>query len=404
MSESGAPHAPIPNRFVFGDGIDWSSPLDETTLYVELPFWLMMSPGSIEIEWAGRPFTVHVCGPWMEVFVHEMLDSRASQIFQGPLDRDYQPPKDIAALLAEQKAPWMRRRCKTMLRLNVRAHGGAFPPLDSNGNATGEQEAYWTSMCDAHIPVINELIQRYRLATYDYFAYEVSAWDVPVWFLKHAGMGYRATLIPYKSWDAKPLQIEAGTASGEPETAKPFEWATADDITKWSSDEATPGEFDLLDARSLMERGDYTGAVRRTVTAIEALLGWALLRALEEQFPQQDAIERLAKTDNDFPGRLRQWKKLAKPKIAQVEFDEFEQTRAIRHEIVHRGRRLDHNERGRAQRAVDTSRWLYNKIEAKPDRARLRDFGTQKSIGREALTVRFPATISASGIVLGPIA
>ncbi len=395
---------PLPDRFVLGDGIDWSSQLGETTLYIELPFWLMMPPGPVEIEWTERPFVVHVCGPWMEVFVHEMLDSRASQIFQGPLDRDYQPPEDIAAALAERKAPWMRRRCKTMLRLDARAHKGAFPPVESDGDATGEQEAYWASLCDAHIPIINELIQRYRLATYDFFAYEVSAWDVPVWFLKHAGMGYRTVLIPYKSWDAKPVRVVGGAALGDPETTRPFEWATADDITKWSSEDATPGEFDLLDARSLMERGDYTGAVRRTVTAIEALLGWALLRTLEEQFPQQDAIERLAKTDNDFPGRLRQWKKLAKPTIAQVEFDEFEQTRAIRHDIVHRGRRLGHNERGRAQRAVDTSRWLYNKIEANPDRARVRDFGAQKSVGRAALTPRFPATVGPDGIVLGPIA
>ena len=28
----------------------------------------------------------------MEVFVHEVLDSRSSQIFQGPLDRGYEPP------------------------------------------------------------------------------------------------------------------------------------------------------------------------------------------------------------------------------------------------------------------------------------------------------------------------
>jgi hypothetical protein len=32
-------------------------------------------------------------------------------------------------------------------------------------------------------------------------------------------------------------------------------------------------------------------------------------------------------------------------------------------------------DRGRAQRAVDTSRWLYNKIETKPERERLREFG-----------------------------
>jgi len=42
---------------------------------------------------------------------------------------------------------------------------------------------------------------------------------------------------------------------------------------------------------------------------------------------------------------------------------------------IHRALRLTLKDRGRAQRAVDTSRWLYNKIETKPERERLREFG-----------------------------
>jgi hypothetical protein len=122
------------------------------------------------------------------------------------------------------------------------------------------------------VPVINELIQRYRLQTYDYFAYEVSAWDVPVWYVKYADIGYRAVLLPYKEWDAKPVTIEDGETPGDPPKVRQFEWTSLDALAAASSGDATPGEFDLLDARSLMERGDYTGAVRRTVTAIEAVL------------------------------------------------------------------------------------------------------------------------------------
>jgi hypothetical protein len=155
-------------------------------------------------------------------------------------------------------------------------------------------------------------------------------------------------------------------------------------LTTASSANATPGEFDLLDARSLMERGDYTGAVRRTVTAIEAVLAWALLGELEKRYSAADAAQRLENTKNDFPGRLAQWRKLAKPAIGQAEFDEFETTRQIRHEIVHRGRRLVHHERGRAQRAVDTGRWLFNKIETKTDRIRLRERGPGVSLDQSA--------------------
>jgi hypothetical protein len=50
-------------------------------------------------------------------------------------------------------------------------------------------------------------------------------------------------------------------------------------------------------------------------------------------------------------------------------------TRKLRHDIVHRALRLTLKDRGRAQRAVETSRWLHNKIESKPERERLREFG-----------------------------
>jgi hypothetical protein len=105
-----------------------------------------------------------------------------------------------------------------------------------------------------------------------------------------------------------------------------------------------------------------------------------------------EAERRLANTDNDFPGRLAQWRKLARPQISQGAFDEFERTRQIRHDIVHRGLRLILEDRDRAQRAVETSRWLFNKIENKLDSARLREGDIAlKSMGRVIATPRFPS-------------
>lgn len=396
----------VPKPFRFGDGIDWSSPLFETRLYVELPFWLMTPAGRVDVEWAGATFGVDVCSAWMEVFGGQIMDSRATVIHQGPWRADgWQPPDRIAADLAHHEMRWLQRPCKTVLRLTTRAHASAFRELDETEppRAQGEQEAYRASLCEAHMPVVNELIQRYRLVTYDYFAYEVSAWDVPVWYIKHADVGYRAVLLPYKEWDAKPVTIEDAETPGDPPKIREFEWTKPDVLAAVSSADATPGEFDLLDARSSMERGDYTGAVRRTVTAVEAVLRWALVTELEKTYPPSEAERRAARTDNDFPGRLAQWRKLARPRISQQEFDEFQSTREIRHEIVHSARRLTHPERGRAQRAVDTGRWLYNKIEGKPDRARMRDYGVLKSAGRVAIAHRFPSTVDADGIMLGPL-
>lgn len=404
LAAAGERSGSAPASFMFGDGIDWSSPLAETRLYVELPFWLMTPAAAVSIDWSGGKFTVDVCPAWMEIFGGEVRDSRTTVMHHGPWRPSEELPQSVAEDLARTQTSWLGRPCKTVLRLTVAAHTGAFRSLDSTEppRARAEQEAYWASLCEAHIPVVNELIQRYRLVTYDYFAYEVSAWDVPVWYVTQGGAGYRALLMPYKGWDTKPVTIE-DAASGDPSRVQPFQWAEADSLSTASSGEATPGEFDLLDARSLMERGDYTGAVRRAVTAIEAVLRWALVRELEKKLPPEEVEARAANTDNDFPGRLAQWRKLAQPQISQQEFDEFDTTRKIRHEIVHRGRRLTHEDRGRAQRAVDTGRWLYNKIEGNAARAQLRDRGALKSVGRAALVSRFPAVVNSSGITLIPI-
>jgi hypothetical protein len=401
-------YGPIPDSFVFGDGIDWASPLEETNLYVELPFWLMVAPGEIDVEWSGARFEVQITRPWMEIFVEEVTDSRVSCLHQGPRDPMWQPAPELAAELEELEGALMSRPCKTVLRLTTRAHASAFRTIDPEKEpprARAEQQAYWASLCEAHIPVINELIQRYRLLTYDYFAYEVSAWDVPVWYLKYSNSGHRAVLLRYKEWDSKPTTLQDGDADGDPATAQTFEFATSPALHAARSADATPGEFDLLDARNLMERGDYTGAVRRTVTAIEAALEWALRSELRKKYSAVETDARLVASQSDFPGRLRQWRKLANPQISDREFERFEETRELRHQIVHRGRRLTHEDRGRAQRAVDTGRWLYNKIEQKPDRMRIRERdGVLKAAGRVALALRFPANIAAAGITLGPLA
>jgi hypothetical protein len=399
-------YGPIPETFMFGDGIDWSSPLEAIPLYVELPFWLMMPHGDLDVVWSGTSFRVNVMRSWMEVFAVEFLDSRKTLLRHGPWAK-WEPPADVAAELDKNGVPLISRPCKTVVRLNTRAHLGAFRQVDPETEPPridGEQRAYWASLCEAHIPVLNELIRRYRLETYDYFAYEVSAWDVPVWFLGYGELARRAVLLPYKEWDSKPAVIRDGEKPEDPPISDTFQFATVDDLAAISSEDATPGEFDLLDARNLMERGDYTGAVRRTVTAIEAVTEWVLRRELEKKHTIAEVEARLNKSENDFPGRFRQWRKLAKPNLSDSQVALFEQTRKIRHQIVHSGLRLTHEDRGEAQKCVDTGRWLYNRIEQKQAREHLREWGgLNRSVGRVGMVPRFPATVDGDGITLSPL-
>src|SRR5439155_10433962 len=70
------------------------------------------------------------------------------------------------------------------------------------------------------------------------------------------------------------------------------------------------------------------------------------------------------------------------------ELSSKEPGRASRHRP---SRTSDHAPRARStQRAIDTETWLFNNIEAKPDRTRLRNSGVLKSAGRVALAPTIP--------------
>lgn len=99
-----------PESFFFGDGIDWTSPIAETRLHVELPFWLMTPPGPVTVNYQATNFVVDICSSWMEVFGWEITDSRVTAVHQGPITADgWQPSPTLLEALAEDDAPCMMR-------------------------------------------------------------------------------------------------------------------------------------------------------------------------------------------------------------------------------------------------------------------------------------------------------
>lgn len=385
----------VPESFWFGQDIDWDGQEVETFLYVELPFWLMVEPSTISIEHGGFLVPVDICSLQFEAYLGEVTDSRRTCVHRGPrTDEGWTPSGELLGVMDEQQLALVERPCRTVLRMRARALQAAFRSADESEPPRVQHalDAYWASLCEAHIPIVNELIQRYRLATYEHFPFEVAAWDVAVWWARQGDLGLNVVLVPYKRWDYPPL-VDA-TGSGRLE---PMRFTTGADLEAISSSVATPGEMDILDARSFMERGNYTDAVRRTATAIEAIVEWALREALTIQHGEEEAARRLSASANDFPGRLRQLKKLKPNLVEDADIRELETTRQIRHDIVHRARRLNHDERGTAQRCVDTGRWLFNRIEGNSDRSRLRDFGVLRAVGRSALGPRFPVAPGLDG-------
>jgi len=107
---------------------------------------------------------------------------------------------------------------------------------------------------------------------------------------------------------------------------------------------------------------------------------------------------KLEASKNDFPGRLRQWQRLSGITLSNSTQASLTETRNVRHEIVHSGRRLSHAERGLAQRLTDMGRWTYNKIENDTAKRDLREKNNVvRAILRPTLAFRFPVELTAEG-------
>jgi hypothetical protein len=173
----------------------------------------------------------------------------------------------------------------------------------------------------------------------------------------------------------------------------------ADALQTAMSEQGSPGEMELLDALNLMERGDYSGAVRRVTTALEVIIEFALRTELLTRHPESAVEEQLRSSRNDFPGRVRQYEKLSGRRLRPEQRADLERTRALRHEIVHQGTRVRFSDRGRAQTAVDTGRWLFNWFENRPDRVTVREKRLAlRSLGRHFSM--FDAYIEPDGVVV----
>jgi hypothetical protein len=395
-----------PSSFAVGDQLDWNSDLLPVYLTVELPYWLMMDTGIVRIPSAISSFELLITDRDYEVFAYEFRDSRETCGYQGSGPERFERRPDIHTL---PDVTLQRRKQRSVVYFKARCHKDVLDSMEPTDSKRNLAMTYLATLCEAHIPVLNDLVRRYRLLTYDYFAYEVSAWDVPIWHVRGGPPGHVAVpLFTYASLSSRPRIYKHLLDSGADE-AKRQEYTihtltTSADIENIDIGVGVPGEDDLLDARNLMERGDYNGAVRRATTAIEALVESVLEVELRKLHDAATVALKLDASKSDFPGRLRQWQKLSGVKLPDGTLRSFESTRQLRHQIVHRGQRLTFAERHTAQRCVDTGRWLFNYLERNDARRDLREkHNAVRAIARPTLALRFPVVETANGLVVQPI-
>jgi len=389
--KSQAEKTSIPDSYWIGEELDWQASTAPVELYVELPYWLMVPDCVQDVEVNGHEFLVDIGENFVELYAHVVLDSRSTCLYIGP-PQGLRP--DLLKAIKRSKATVMSRKCKTVLRIHSDCNKDALAASRETGRRRRAAYAYLTSFCEAHFDVVNRLIQQYRLATYDYFAYELSPWDIPMWFVK-MGLGFdtvKIILQDYLTWDRKPM-IVSGKTRERYKLIDPSKLQTALTL------QPSAGEFDLMDALNLMERGNYSDAVRRITTAIETQTEFALRQELLKKHSLPDVEKRLKASENDFPGRLRQYQKLSDRKLSDALAKELDITRALRHSIVHDGKRIPFNERGRAQKAVDTGRWIFDWLENQPARFDVRE----KKIGKRSLGRHFSlyhSEITPAGVVV----
>jgi hypothetical protein len=379
----------LPRSYWIGQELDWKATTAPVELCAGLPYWVMVHDCAQVVEVNGHDFLVDIREDFVELYAHVVVDSRYTCLYIGP-PQGLSP--DLRKAIKKSKATVMSRKCKTVFRIHSDCNEDVLAASKETGRRRRAAYAYLTSFCEAHLDVVNRLIQQYRLATYDYFAYELSPWDIPVWFVKSEINTVRINLQDYLTWDRKPMTV-SGRTKEQYKLIDPSELQAAFTL------QPSVGEFDLLDALNFMERGNYSDAVRRITTAIEAQTEFVLRQELLKKHPLPDVEKRLKASENDFPGRLRQYQKLSHRKLSNGLAKELDVTRVLRHSIVHDGRRIPFNERGRAQKAVDTGRWIFNWLENRPARFDLRE----KAIGKRSLGRHFSlyySEITPAGVVV----
>ena len=385
-----AKKTPIPDSYWVGQELDWEATTVPVELHVELPYWLMVPDCVQNVEVNGHTFSVAVRDNYFELYAAAVVDSKSTCFYLGPPQR-LRP--DLEKAIKKSKAPITKRKCRTVLLIHSDCNKDVAAASLEKGRRKRSADLYLQSFCEAHLGIVNRLIQQYRLATYDYFAHELIPWDIPIWFVVSGTDCVRIVLQDYAAFDEKPVIVRDGSRVGERyKLIDPSELQTA------LSAQPSAGELEMLDALNFMERVDYSGAVQRITTAIETQTEFALLQELLKTRPMADAEKQLREAEN-FWARLRLYQKLSGRKLNDALAKELNTTRELRNSIVHRGKRIGFGERGQAQRSVDTGRWIFNWLENQPVKRDVRE----KRIGMRSLGRHFglyQAEITPTGVIV----
>ena len=235
---------------------------------------------------------------------------------------------------------------------------------------------YFEAFAIGHLAFVNQLINSYRRVSIDPCATEVSEWDVPTWFVECDNSAFPVYIFPYGAEDTRPEMRNTPQDS----VPQAYVAATLHSIRHCATTAVVPGEVELLDGSSLYYRGRYGDSIRSLVTAVEVLLETRIRDEYRASGVAPEIVDtRLAETRNNFGRRLGLYceitdQRVPGPILSWIPYlngirlaDHLEQTRSLRHEIVHGGKRLDHSLRNPMRRAAETTTWFFDWLSGNGD-------------------------------------
>lgn len=352
-----------------GSKLDWSSPRVPIQLYVELPFWLMMPEGMFVVKYEEatvKVAIVHGCEEIQRTTIH--LKNRSSTVFIAR-------PGEAIPVYVQQAIDQSNGGCsvhihRTTLIIEATALESALKCRTGSEPEQAHSIAYLSALAAAYLPIVNTLITAYRRAANDPFVQEVSESTAPIWFLRFNDHFLRISLSPYADLE---YRADWPTKNG---TQEPADLATVAELVDFLALQETPGETILHDSWSYFYAGRFSDAIRGLVTALEVLLEAKYSEALSTHGNNDEMVQAaLRSTATKFTTRFNNYLQITKrtipgpllswvPYITGVQLrEEMNQTRNLRHKIVHEGYRMSAYAQGPMLRAAETMKWLFDWLE-----------------------------------------
>jgi len=371
--------------------LDWNSNTHPIRLLVELPFWLRIPSHSKSVTIEDVDVSVYVLND-VSAFQSDSrsltshrntigLASRDSDQYYDYLKNTHSVEKPLKTVIAfdafaiidaintlfnPDEIPASVKENHTRMHQNSIRYNDTFSERPANVREFLHQltdirfsrrnfgTSYFRTLSIGHISLLNSIINSYRKLVLDPFVYPVCEKDVPIWFIEYESKFQRVCIFLRQDLDCFPMIGDMTTGNTKPDILidKP------DHIWIDLSTPMSPEIEEICDAWTYFYEGRYEGTIRSIVTGIEIALDNGIRKLVRNCGKNDTDIEKYFKNkNNSFKRRYFDYCKMRNSyspiiipfaPIEGVCYDLKEklfELREFRHDIVHRGKKINKNDK-----------------------------------------------------------